>query len=247
MANENRFPGDPYPFSECTWWVWGRVHEETGIDMGGLGDAMNWYDRAGTKDLGTSPSIYDANPGDILCWDKRADGTVGHVQYVESVSATHVHITESYAALNGASAEFDIDKSNPHYGKTPFPWEGVILIGHGGGGSGDDEEGEGGTRVVPVAVDIGENECGRGVGSNQTGSQDEPKAPYQMDGNPDGTRQNERWEPFNMYTYERTMTYDSDWNPVWSDWSLEHQGSTTLQMGEQPSYGNGWEVEWGDE
>ena len=232
MANENRFPGDPYPFSECTWWVWGRVNEETGADLGGLGNAMNWYNNVtALKGYNVSPSIYDASPGDILCWDKRTndDGsiTVGHVQYVESVSATHVHITESYAALNGASAEFDIEKSNPRYGKTPFPWEGVILIGHGGGGSGDDEEGEGGTRIVPVVVDIRESECGKGVAADQTGSQDEPKAPYQMDGNPDGTRQNERWEPFNMYTYERTLTYDQNNNPVWSSWEQKYSGSQT--------------------
>lgn len=100
---------------------------------------------------------------------------------------------------------------------------------------------------TPYYIDIGENECGKGVGSDQTGSQDEPKAPYQMDGNPDGSRLNERWEPLNMYTYERIMTYDQNDNPVWSSWEQKYSGSQTVMLGEQPAYGNGWEMDWGDE
>ena len=121
----------------------------------------------------------------------------------------------------------------------------------GGGSSGGESGGQGDdghyeTRTISLNYST-EYECGTGLVSGQTGSQDAPLAPVQMDGNPDGTRKNERWEPFNMYTYERTLTYDKDNNPVWSNWELKYSGSQTLTLGEQPSYGNGWEMDWGDE
>ena len=85
-------------------------------------------------------------------------------------------------------------------------------------------------------------ECGVGIFSDQSGTQDSPQAPILI--HPGGGRLNERWDPFNMYTDERTLTYTADGQPVWSNWETKYNGMDSFPLGSQPTYGNGWEMEW---
>lgn len=85
-------------------------------------------------------------------------------------------------------------------------------------------------------------ECGVGTFGDQSGTQDDPQAPTLI--HPKGDRLNERWEPFNMYTDERILTYTSDGKPIWSNWETKYTGSDNFPLGSQPTYGNGWEMEW---
>ena len=47
-----------------------------------------------------------------------------------------------------------------------------------------------------------------------------------------------------MYTDERILTYTSDGKPIWSNWETKYTGSESFDLGDQPAYGNGWEMEW---
>ena len=85
-------------------------------------------------------------------------------------------------------------------------------------------------------------ECGVGTFGDQSGTLDTPQAPYQISSS--SSRINQRWEPFNMYTDERTLTYTTDGQPVWSNWETKYTGSDNFPLGSQPTYGNGWEMEW---
>ncbi len=248
-----------YPYKECTWWVWGRVDEAQGIQLPAWGNAENWYARAQAAgyDVG---GIYTAKPGDILCWGHRYNpDTVGHVQYVESDNGTTLTVSESYAGLSSPPAYVTISKSNPTYGRGDgFPFQGVIHLS-GGGGGGDDpddppEPQPGGhwewvEETITVITYGGYDytgtiyECGANdIWSGQSGTQDAPQAPTLI--HPGGGRLNERWEPFNMYTDERTLTYTTDGQPVWSNWETKYTGSDNFLLGQQPTYGNGWEMEW---
>lgn len=88
-------------------------------------------------------------------------------------------------------------------------------------------------------------ECGTGTFGTQSGTQDAPQAPTVI--HPGGGRENERWEPFIMYTDERVLTYTSSGQPIWSNWETVYTGSENFQLGLQPAYGNGWEMEWEDD
>lgn len=97
--------------------------------------------------------------------------------------------------------------------------------------------------LVPHYVEYSDfYECGSGVFGDQSGTQDDPQAPTLI--HPKGDRLNERWEPFNMYTDERILTYTSDGKPIWSNWETKYTGSDNFPLGSQPTYGNGWEMEW---
>lgn len=233
-----------YPYKECTWWVWGRVDEAQNIQLPPWSNAEYWYARAQAAgyDVG---GIYTAKPGDILCWGHRYNpDTVGHVQYVESDNGTTLTVSESYASLSSPPAYVTIDKSNPTYGRGDgFPFQGVIHLSGGGGGSGHWET----ILVEQTPVDYTGTiyECGVGTFGSQSGTQDSPQAPTVI--HPGGDRENERWEPFIMYTDERTLTYTSSGQPVWSNWETAYTGSENFQLGLQPAYGNGWEMEWEDD
>lgn len=89
-------------------------------------------------------------------------------------------------------------------------------------------------------------ECGAGpLFADDSGDQDNPKAPTKI--SQSSSRINQRWEPFNMYTYERTLTYNQNDSTKWSEWELRDQGSENFELGGQPSYENGWTMEWDDE
>ena len=252
-----------YPEKECTWWVWGCVYEYQNMSLPGWGNAENWYYRAKAAGYSTSGDIYSAKPGDILCWDHRYNpDTVGHVQYVVSDNGSTLTVSESYAGLSSPPAYVTISKSNPTYGRGDgFPFLGIISLNGGGGGGGDPDNPpepkpgghwewveDGGVVLEYIVIDFTDiYECGKGTFKDQSGNQDTPQAPIQLDGNPDGSRLDERWEPFNMYTYERNLTYLQDKSPIWSEWELKYQGSDNFPLGVQPEYGNGWEVKWEDE
>lgn len=86
-------------------------------------------------------------------------------------------------------------------------------------------------------------ECGANdIWSGQSGTQDVPQAPTKISSS--SSRINQRWEPFMMYTDERTLTYTSDGQPVWSNWETKYTGQDNFPLGSQPTYGNGWEMEW---
>lgn len=101
------------------------------------------------------------------------------------------------------------------------------------------------TVIVPKVVSYMNEyyECGaNNIWSGQSGTQDAPQAPTLI--HPGGGRLNERWEPFNMYTDERILTYTTDGQPIWSNWETKYTGSESFLLGGQPTYGNGWEMEW---
>lgn len=83
-------------------------------------------------------------------------------------------------------------------------------------------------------------ECGKFT--VDSGDQDNPKAPVHMTDQTD--RENQRWEPFNMYTYERNLTYKEDTSQLWSGWDMKYQGSENFPLGNQPSMNNGWQIDW---
>ena len=126
-----------------------------------------------------------------------------------------------------------------------------VLVAPGeGGGSEEDPGGGGGTGhwenilvdQTPVDYTGTIYECGVGVFGDQSGTQDTPQAPTVI--HPGGGRERERWEPFIMYTDERVLTYTADGQPIWSNWETKYTGSENFDLGSQPTYGNGWEMEW---
>ena len=246
---------NPYPYGECTWWVWSQVYEYTQTQLPAWGNAEDWLGNARSAGYSTG-SIYDAKPGDILCWGHRYNpDTVGHVQYVVSDNGDTLRVSESWHDLSNPPNYVNISKSSPTYGQGDgFPFQGVILIGGGGGGDPDDPpppQPGGHWEWVEETVTTTEYyslpytdiyECGVGLFSDQSGTQDEPLAPTSI--SQSTSRLNQRWEPFNMYTYERVLTYNANKSPKWSGWVLAYHGSDNIMLGNQPSYGNGWQIDW---
>ncbi len=250
-----------YPWGECTWWVWGRVDEVQDIQLPGWGDAENWYKRAG--DAGYSRGgIGDAQPGDILCWGHRDNpDTVGHVQYVESVTSTTVTVSESYHGVSNPPLYVSISKSNPTYGRGDgFPFQGVILLGGGVSPEPPPEPptpGEEG-HYEPVYEEIEVThttegtyltdiyECSENSRAGNSGTQDQPRVPKWW-----GTatsRHNFRWDPLTCYTQERTLTYDSLGNSVWSAWETVSQEDNYVEEARigTDQWLSGWEKDWGE-
>lgn len=82
----------------CTWWASGRSVMSGGPSYPNK-NAANWFDTYGgeggipAKDVSAS----DIEPGDVLCFD---DGGFGHVAFVESVSSSSIHVSESADGTN---------------------------------------------------------------------------------------------------------------------------------------------------
>jgi len=76
--------GDPYPFGECTWFIW-RYYRDQGVSLpGGLGDAHEWLDAARKLGWGT----YDRPQGNtVAVWGTGDYPPFGHVAVVTSVAA----------------------------------------------------------------------------------------------------------------------------------------------------------------
>ena len=245
---------NPYPYKECTWWVWQRVYDLQDEELPSWGNAENWFRRAQEAGYSTG-GIYSAKPGDILCWGHRYNPeTVGHVQYVESDNGTTLTISESYSSASSVPKYVEISKANPQYGQGDgFPFQGVIFLD----GEHDDPDDPpppqpGGhwewvEETVTVTTTKYVNytdiyECG--VGNWDSGTQDDPKAPIEIHGG--SPRDNERWEPFNSYTYERILTYTSDHSPLWSSWESAYTGSDDFLFTNLPSTYSGWVMNWDD-
>ena len=91
-------------------------------------------------------------------------------------------------------------------------------------------------------------ECGKGSFGDQSGTQDDPMAPSHL--HTGSYRERERWDPFKMYTDERTIvyTYNSQtntWDASWSPWRENvYTGEEIVLLGDMPSYNNGWQIDW---
>ena len=95
---------NPYNTAElrgqCTWYVWGRVHEKLGISLnsrGRWGDASNWYNSALNDgySVGTEP-----RENSIMVWTGGYEER-GHVAFVESVNGNSISISEGNYGPNG--------------------------------------------------------------------------------------------------------------------------------------------------
>ena len=94
LESEHYQGSNPYVASnlkgQCTWFVWGRVHEKTGYALPSkMGDANNWYAYAKSNrilSVGTKPK---ANSIMVL-----GGGDFGHVAIIESIESGKVRITE---------------------------------------------------------------------------------------------------------------------------------------------------------
>lgn len=74
----------------CTWWCNGRVKETTGIELGNIGNAWEWYDNyKGEKDTNAD----NARVGDVIVLKDSSDG---HVMFIEQIDDDGtIHISQS--------------------------------------------------------------------------------------------------------------------------------------------------------
>lgn len=76
-------------YGNCTWWCEGRVYETQGTHLGGLGNAIYWYDNySGSKDRNAN----NIQAGDVIVY---SDSSAGHVMFVEEVSGNTIYISHS--------------------------------------------------------------------------------------------------------------------------------------------------------
>jgi LysM repeat protein len=68
-------PGNPFPFGQCTWYVWTRVH------VPWMGDAWTWYPQAQLH--GWRTGLTPRQGAIMVSWESRF---WGHVAYVERVA-----------------------------------------------------------------------------------------------------------------------------------------------------------------
>lgn len=248
-----------YPYStsssritgDCTWWAWGRCFELNGTPLPNYGNGMYWYERYdGDKEGG--PTIQNPSPGDLLCWGQRSDGTVGHVQVVEAIDGDYVIVSESYdgVAVRTACVVQRISISNPTYGSTPFPYQGILHTGGGGGGG----------QWVPWSYDYtadwtrnyGNKWTVNGVSlsmggyyTGDDGSQDEPFAPIPSDS---PNRRKNEWNPITCRTEERTLYFEEEngvFVPKWTNWVEIARKDNHVDVGQYDL--PGWVLEWPDD
>ena len=247
----------------CTWWASGRSAMTGGRNWAGGGNASQWFGTfGGTYGISASQATASSiEAGDVLCFGSG----YGHVAFVEEVGGDTLYISEAASGTNNYNvlcmsrqslSSLLSNKSHWFWGE---PWQGV-LKGSGSGpspvppqpdpGPGDNWHWED-TTWTETSIEIVRHyvpytdiyECGNNsVFGDQSGTQDVPQAPYKISNSL--SRINQRWEPFNMYTDERTLTYTTDGQPIWSNWETKHTGSESFDLGDQPAYGNGWEMEW---
>jgi len=247
---------------QCTWYAVGRGRE-LGADwqsLSGLGDAENFYDNFGGSKSKSNPQL-----GDIICFNgavspRTGSYVPGHVMVIESINGSSLTCSDFNGSGDESFGVRTVTAGEALFGRYDF--EGYLHLGVGGGGGGGNPDDppvdppspgqQGHWEWVEETIEIITTysipytdmyECGGdNIWSGQSGTQDVPQAPTRISSST--SRMNQRWEPFNMYTDERTLTYTVDGQPVWSNWETKYTGSDSFMLGGQPTYGNGWEMEW---
>lgn len=92
--NVSTWGQDVNPRGNCTNYVAFRLARNGAVQLGGSGDAESWKARVqsqfGAAAANTTPAV-----GSVAWWAGTTSNGAGHVAYVEQVSATTIHITES--------------------------------------------------------------------------------------------------------------------------------------------------------
>lgn len=241
-----------------------------GSSPGGYNNANTWDDPGYYGGHWSATSNWsDVRVGDLVVFDADSSGGgPGHVAVVESKSGDTGYLSSFNGGrwAGGAYNELSLGTIAWSVGSNFNGWSNAVFSGYlinhidvvdgSGGGENPDEPPDpkpGGhyvwveetiTIVTTGGYDYTGNiyECGTGTFGDQSGTQDTPQAPHKISSST--SRINQRWEPFIMYTDERTLTYTPDGKPVWSNWETKYTGQDNFPLGSQPTYGNGWEMEW---
>lgn len=250
------------PGGGCTWWASGRAAMAYGNNWSGASHAASWFSMLGGVRVSSWSEISE---GDILCFD---NGGYGHVAFVEAIGPSDIYVSEGASGDNNWNVimmshhDHGWFNSGHHWFWSKEKFQGVLKgDGSGGGVTPSPVEPDAPTpsgytkfKLTVQKIDwvtvfhdyTSIYECGNNpTFGHDSGNQDEPKAPTHISSS--SSRRDQRWEPFNMYTYERKLTYKSDKSENWSDWDMKYSGSSNFPLGSQPQYGNGWEIEWNDE
>ena len=118
---------NPYPYLNgynCTYYAWQRAYDKLGIALPGWNDAWTWKNGAinagypvDTTASADSIVVWPSNPN--YCWNGYCY-TAGHVAYVESVSGSTMHISESNWAGNSYhEADLNVNDTR-NYGQPYF-------------------------------------------------------------------------------------------------------------------------------
>ena len=118
---------NPYPYLNgynCTYYAWQRAYDKLGVALPGWNDAWTWKNgaiNAGYKVDTTASAdsivVWPSNPN--YCWNGYCY-TAGHVAYVESVSGSTMHISESNWAGNSYhEADLHVNETR-NYGQPYF-------------------------------------------------------------------------------------------------------------------------------
>lgn len=76
--------GNPYPYGECTWYVWQYYHDTQGIDINGqLGNATDWVNSAHREQWAVDDQ---ALPGKAVSWSAARYPPFGHVAVVAQMN-----------------------------------------------------------------------------------------------------------------------------------------------------------------
>jgi len=245
---------------ECTWYAHGRAAEMrgnlgaaapygNGSAEGGYNNAYNWYTNYGGH-WSPTDNWDDVQVGDIVVFGAVSPG---HVAVVESKSGNSAVLS----AFNNPGAGYKHlslgllpwtaygNFVGPSYtwGDTDGKWRGFLInhidpiLSDGGGSSGN-------TWTVKYrnayVCGIGDSS---GTFKDSSGNQDQPLAPMVIHYG-SSVRNNERWEPFNSYTDERTLTYNENGELVATNWEIKYQGSENFELNNQPEVKAGWNLEW---
>lgn len=77
--------GNPYPYGECTWYVWQYYHDTQGVDINGqLGNATDWVNSAHREQWAVEDQ---AQPAKAVSWSAARYPPFGHVAVVSAVHA----------------------------------------------------------------------------------------------------------------------------------------------------------------
>lgn len=88
-------PDNTFPVGQCTWHTWGRVREATGkaltFDIPHGKNGNMWYAHV-TNAAGRSTVAPAAGRQAVMCW---ANGSYGHVAFVEKFDGVYIWLTEA--------------------------------------------------------------------------------------------------------------------------------------------------------
>lgn len=82
---------------QCTWYCWGRAYEKTGIRLNTVNNANTWLSRLNTSG---ARAVWDSNAPRKDSIAVNANGTWGHVMYIEDVVGDTVYYTEANVPMN---------------------------------------------------------------------------------------------------------------------------------------------------